>query len=392
MRPARVSARARGRPPRRAVYILLAFIVAALPGCARRHFEAVDILMDLRPADVEEAVAPVPIRYSRDGRHYRADLHSSTGGGTVAAIVLVPGVAAQGKDDPRLLHLARMLARAGFDVLVPDIPNLRALEVRPGDARHIAHAVLELSERGGGRRCVGLAAVSYAVGPAVLAALDPRARDRVAFVLGIGGYYDLSAMVTFLTTGYYRRDQALAWRRLPVEPRAKWLFALANAGHVNSLGDRDLLRVMARLKLADPAADITGLAARLGPEGKVVHALLENTEPERVPALIAVLPAAIRADLEALDLSARDLRPLAGQTILIHGRDDRLVPADESRRLAEAVGPGRAAVYLVDALFHADLGAFGLTDAFTLWDATVHILRERDRMGFAAGAGTGECP
>ena len=391
MRPARLSARARGRPPRRAVYILLAFIVTALPGCTRRHFEAVDILMDLRSPDADEAVAPVPIRYSRDGRHYRADLHASTGGGTIAAIVLVPGVAAKGKDDPRLLHLARMLTRAGFDVLVPDIPNLRALEVRPGDARHIADAVLELSEHGGGGRCVGLAAVSYAVGPAVLAALDPRVRDRVAFVLGIGGYYDLSAMVTFLTTGHYRGGDDLAWRRLAVEPRAKWLFALANAGRVQDPGDRDLLRAMARRKLAEPTADIADLATGLGTEGTAVHALLENTEPGRVAALIAALPAAIRADLEALDLSARDLRPLAGRLILIHGRDDRLVPADESRRLAAAVGPNRAEVYLVDALFHADLDGFGVVDALTLWDAVVRVLRERDRMGDTATEGDG-CP
>ena len=368
---------------RTAVGFLFALVVAALPGCAQRHFEAVGILSDLRAADAGEAQAPTPIRYSRDGRHYSADLHASAGAETGAGIVLVPGVAPRGKDDPRLLHFARVLTRAGFEVLVPDMPNLRALEVRPGDARHIADAVLELSARGGG--CpVGLAAISYAVGPAILAALDPRARDHVAFTLGIGGYYDLPAMIAYLTTGHYRPRAGRAWQRLPVEPSAKWLFALANAGRVDSPGDRDRLRAMARLRLADPTADIAGLAARLGPEGKVVHALLENTEPDRVPALITALPEAIRADLEALDLSARDLRPLAGQMILIHGRDDTLVPADESLRLA-AAAPGRAEVYLVDALFHADLGAFGPVDAFTLWDATVHILRARDGLAEAEG-------
>jgi len=46
-----------------------------------------------------------------------------------AALLLVPGAAETGKDDPRLVRFARALAAHGFLVLVPDLPGPKALQV-----------------------------------------------------------------------------------------------------------------------------------------------------------------------------------------------------------------------------------------------------------------------
>ncbi len=115
--------------------------------------------------------------------------------------MLVPGVVPEGKDDPRLVALAQTLARARFAVLVPDIASLRAQKVGPEDARAIAAAITWLASCG--TPSVGVMAISYAVGPAILAALGPQAAPRVRFLVAIGGYYDLTAVVTFFTTGYF---------------------------------------------------------------------------------------------------------------------------------------------------------------------------------------------
>src|SRR5690606_33466513 len=97
-------------------------------------------------------------------------------------------------------------ARARFAVLVPEIPNLRTQRLSPDDARPVAAAIRHLA------RCIepeqdhsiGLAAISYAAGPALLAALAPSARERIAFVFVVGGYYDVEAVLTFFTTGWFR--------------------------------------------------------------------------------------------------------------------------------------------------------------------------------------------
>ena len=92
------------------------------------------------------------------------------GGKTRAAMVLVPGAAVLGRDEPRLKALARTFARAGFMVLVPELPEVRRLALSRADAGRVASALRQL-HKWQPAQPLGVAAVSYAVAPAVIAAL-----------------------------------------------------------------------------------------------------------------------------------------------------------------------------------------------------------------------------
>ena len=213
-----------------------------------RTMEALDLLRDVAAGDGPshyKASTPEPkrreVRYCTAGGSRTADLY--TAGDANAGLVLVPGVARAGKNDPRLVAFAGSLARARFAVLVPDIANLKALKVRPQDVREIAEAVRYLADRitQEDDAHVGLVAVSYAVGPAILAALGESTRSRVRFVLAIGGYYDIEAMVTFFTTGYFRFSASATWRYRQPNAYGKWLFVRANAETLSEAGDRAAL-------------------------------------------------------------------------------------------------------------------------------------------------------
>ena len=176
---------------------LVAALALALAACSpSRAIEAARVLADIAagegPSGLKSATPPprrVAVSYRVAGRAHGGDFYHP-GDGARAAMVLVPGVAEAGKNDRRLVAFATTLARARFAVLVPDIPSLRALEVRASDAREIADAVAYLASSGGFAPGgpLGITAISYAVGPAVLAALEPDVRERVGFVVGIGGY------------------------------------------------------------------------------------------------------------------------------------------------------------------------------------------------------------
>ncbi|MGH6962459.1 MAG: hypothetical protein ACREE7_18425, partial [Dongiaceae bacterium] len=295
------------------------------------------------------------IRYSIGGRSHQADLYST--GTPAAAIVLVPGLAPEGKDDPRLVQLAGALARARFAVLVPDIASLRAQRVSPANVREIADALTHVAtwEVTPADRPRGVAAISYAVGPAMLATLEPDQRGEVDFLVGIGGYRDVASVVTYFTTGYSRDPGSGDWLQGQPNEYGKWLFVAANAVRVEDLRDRTSLTAMAGRRMRDPAADIGDLAALLGPEGRAVHSLLANGDPALTPALIAELPRGLREDLAALDLRDRDLSGAPRQVILVHGRDDRIVPVGESIALAATLPEGSARLYLADRLAHANL-------------------------------------
>ncbi|HMA11205.1 MAG TPA: hypothetical protein VKO83_04915, partial [Steroidobacteraceae bacterium] len=221
------------------VFVLAIALLVVLAGCApARHYEAAQVLQDIAAgaADSElKRTTPAPLRqplaYMVAGRAHQADLYlpgplagcsaaTAAPSGSAAArcpraaIVAVPGAVPLGKDDPRLVAFATTLARAGFAVLAPEIAGYRQSRIRPADAQEVADAFAWLVSRSelapAGR--AGMAAFSYSVGPALLAALRNDIRERVRFVVAVGGYHDLPRAMRFFTTGWFEHDGR--WQRI----------------------------------------------------------------------------------------------------------------------------------------------------------------------------------
>ena len=283
-------------------------------------------------------------------------------------------------NDPRLMAFATTLARARFLVLVPDLPNLRALKVRAEDVQGLVDAFVHLLSRPElpSRSPAGIGAFSYAVGLAVLAALEPSIRERVDFVLGVGGYYDLHRVVTFFTTGYFQKEGQ--WHYLEPNRNGKWVFVLSNVDRFRDARDRLALRTMAERKLNDPQARVDDLKGQLTPEGLSVLDLLENRDPARTPALFAKLPVGFRAELDTLNLARRDLSQLRARLILLHGTDDAIIPYTESMALATAAPSGQSELFLIDGLAHVNVRPLKL-DRHTSWRAIGVLLAQRKDPG-----------
>jgi hypothetical protein len=372
---------------RRALLVLVTAAVGALPGCSpTRLTESIRVLADISagdgPSALKEATAPPvrrPIAFEVDGREHRADLYVPADD-ALAGMVLVPGIAPAGRDDPKLVAFANTLARARFEVLVPDLPRLRALQVSRDDARVLADAAIHMDQRSFGRP-LAMTAVSFAAGPAVAALFEPDMTGRIALLITVGGYYDLQAVITYFTTGYYRAGAEVPWQYRRPNAYGKWVFVLSNAPRLDDPADARALEAMARRKIGDPDADVSDLTKGLGPDGRAVVALLANRDPERVLALLAALPPAIVAEVQALDLSRRDLRTLDAQFILVHARDDPIIPETESITFAAAAAPGRAELFLLEGLHHVDASDLGLVDKLRLLDAVYTVLAFRDGPG-----------
>lgn len=337
--------------------------------------DAVRLMWDLVDPPPFDPAARQEVAWTAGGIERAADLYEPARHS--ASIVVAPGLGRQGRRDTRLTALAGALTRVGYRVLVPDVPSFQAQRVAAGDSAVLVDALTYLLQRQDGDGTVGIAAISYAVGPAVLAALEPAVAPRVGFIAAIGGYYDTRAVVTFFTTGFYRDGADGPWRHRVPNAYGKWVFVLANAERIADAKDRTSLEAMARRKLADLNADIDDLGIGLGPEGRAVVDLLANADPDRVPGLIAALPPAVRDDLDGLNLARRDLGTLRARLILIHGRDDAIIPYVESVALADAVPRGRAHLVLLDSLMHADLGPASVADAYRLWRAAYALMRAR---------------
>ncbi|MEW5792314.1 MAG: alpha/beta hydrolase [Pseudomonadota bacterium] len=369
-----------------------------LGACApQRAYDAVLVLEDIaaagQPSCLQASTPPprrVAVAYAVAGRSHRADLYLPTDGPPQAGIVLVPGIVPLGNEDPRLVALATTLARARFAVLTPSMPSFRDLHVQPGNVREVADAFAYLASRPelapDGR--AGMGALSYAVGLAVLGALEPDIRDRVRFILGIGGYYDLISAITYFTTGY--RSVGDRWTYLKPDEYGTLVFAMSSIPYLQNLQDRAVLDRMVQLRLKNPQADIAALAPRLGPEGRAVYDLLTNSDPRRTPALIARLPPKFLAVIDALSLHNKDLGHLRARLLLVHGMDDNLIPYTESIRLAQAMPRGQARLYLIHhILVHVEFKeqpllsrrfwTEDLPDFWRMYQAVYALLGEREQ-------------
>ena len=365
------------------VFVFFAALVSA--GCSLdRVGEARLVLEDIDvgggPSELK-AETPAPFRdlvhFSVSGRSYVGDLYTPRHGER-AGLVLVPGVAATGKDDARMVAFAATLARAHFRVLVPDLANLRALKVKPEDAIAVADAALWLDDQTPDGWPLGIAAISYAVGPAIGSLFEPGVNDRVDLVLAIGGYYDLPALITYFTTGHFRDNAGEPWRTRQPNTYGKWVFVQSNVDRLDSANDQALLRAIQDAKIRDERAPVQHFVDVLGPEGRAVYALIVNKDPEKVSSLIAALPEKMAADLQALDMAGRDLKALKPEFFLVHGRDDPIVPESQSAALAAALPAGKAHLFLTDSLNHVDPQPVGLTDKLTLLRAIYGVLSVRD--------------
>jgi pimeloyl-ACP methyl ester carboxylesterase len=134
---------------------------------------------------------------------------------------------------------------------------------------------------------------------------------------------------------------------------------------------------IAERRMDNPNAPVGELTARLGTDGRSLLAFLENADPDRVGALLRELPERIQSQLQRLSLKNHDLSHLAGRLLLVHGREDSMIPFTESMALASAV-PG-SQLFLIDGFSHIDSDGVGFAGQLQLIDAMQALLEQRGK-------------
>lgn len=288
-----------------------------------------------------------------------ADLYRPLSLRSPPGLVLVHGLAFQGKDEPRLIQAARLLARMGFRVAVPTLSGLTRLRLRPEDAEPVVAAIQALLAEDRSRK-VSVLGVSVGAGPALLAAADPRVADRVAVVLSLGGYASTVELLRYFLTGAYAYGE-ISVRGAP-QPEAARLFLRANLDLLENTEDRRTLD--AWLSGANPKPP-----AGLSTDGESVISLVENRNSGQVDALVRALPAGLQQLLARLSPEHVVAR-IPARLLLVHGRRDPAVPFTESLRLADAArGKVGTRVVLVGVVAHVEPG-----DSGPGWGETLHEL------------------
>jgi pimeloyl-ACP methyl ester carboxylesterase len=203
----------------------------------------------------------------------------------------------------------------------------------------------------------------------------------------VGGYHDLPRAMRFFTTGWYEHDGES--QRITPDDTGRMVLAYSSLDYLENEADRDVFDRMVAERTRTPDIDLSPLAGKLSEGARAVYDLAVNDDPARFAELFAQLPSRMRADIDQLDLARHDLRPLKARLILVHGRNDNVIPWPESQALAAAVPEGQARVFLIQrVLGHVDLSAPNLLtwrfwqedlpDLWRLWRVVDLLLAERE--------------
>lgn len=315
-----------------------------------------------------DSLAVREIQLDRDGTAVPATLlQPRRARDPLPAWVVMHGITRPGRAHPQLVRFTRAVASGGCAVLVPEVPEWRDLRLATDLTVPTVQASLaaldELPEIA--HRPVGLVGFSFGAPQAIAASAHPDLRDRIAGVVGFGGFCDLERTLRFQFTGHHE------WKgqhyHLQPDPYGRWIaggnYLTEVPGHEGEAGVAEAL-----LRLAMLAGDVGVMAWEpvfdeakrelrnaLSPAQQEVFDLfapLTRDEPDReVAEGMATALAEAGQRVEPTLQAAQVFPDVRGPIHLIHGRQDRLIPFSEAFRLRNALPAGVVAGPTVTSLF-----------------------------------------
>jgi pimeloyl-ACP methyl ester carboxylesterase len=353
----------RGRTIRGLSYAALAATGLALLPPIQARGKAVAVLAEAIGLPFPRPAAAPVSRVAAELDGVSGDLYSP--GQRAPGIVLVPGAAPEGKDDPRVVRVAQALARSERVVFVPTLELFQQRLVQE-DIDRIARCTAALAEFDLVRGPVTLLGFSYGGSFALIAAVDPRLAGRLAQVAVFGAYYDLIGMVQAVTSGVSLVDgQRIPWQGHPLAQ------AILKTQAV-TLAPKDqqtkLIEVLEERESPE----------KLSRPARAIYDLLVNEDPARTFDLAARLPKPAR-DLLARFSPSSVAGRIGVPVVAMHSTDDPAVPYGEALRLAAGI-PGTKLV-TVEVFSHVNFavgspGAWfrAADDVWNAWRFTSWIL------------------
>ena len=258
-----------------------------------------------------------------------ADVYRIPDGERRAAVLLFLGANAAGRDDEDVVNLGNALARGGFVVMFHWSPTM-ALQhnIDPAEIDNLVRAFQFLEQQDWvDPKRVGIGGFCVGASFSLVAAADPRISGRVRFVNAFGPYFDAEDLLLQVVT----RSRLYNGERTPWQPDSLTLEVFANE-LIETVEDMADIELLTKKYLKGESGDGQPTTSA----GQTVYRLLEGVSPGEAVELYATLPAEFKKAMEQISPS-RYVDDIKAKLLVLHARDDELVPSTESRRLAEAM-------------------------------------------------------
>jgi pimeloyl-ACP methyl ester carboxylesterase len=277
-----------------------------------------------------------------------------------AVYLVTPGLHYAGPDDPRLDRFCRVLANAGFVVVAPLLRDFLDLVITERTTRDLAVALDHACSLAEAERLVGPAVFSVSFGsrPAIELCASEAGRRATALVL-FGGFCDFDATVRFAVTGRARHEGTeLVVPHDPLNAPVVYLNLLPFLDRqVDKARLAAALRAMVVRTWGRPELKVgrareghaASIAATLDARERELFLVACGLEGDPAALLEEGLAGAARA------FAWVDPRPhlakMKPPVVIVHGRDDDVIPWTEADKLASALPPGHPHARILTGLY-----------------------------------------
>ena len=279
------------------------------------------------------------------------------------AVMLVNGATDKGNDDPETRRLGEALARAGYLVMLPEFPFIKAGRLER-DATTILDAAFARAIARPETKGMAVGAFGFSVGGGMLlaAASRPGALSGASYIGALGAYFDLDTYLASVLSLTQRRAGVLEAWDADAEVRLRLPVAAAEA--IADLNDRD--RITSELRAT--GGRLNGEPPiGIGPEAAALWRALTATDYDIALERLRVLPPSLREVFNSL--SPRTTWPaLRPPVFWLHDVGDRFEPVSEAETAASTAHAGSTRFQRTALLSHAAaLGAGAKEKGLDFW-------------------------
>jgi dienelactone hydrolase len=270
-------------------------------------------------------------------------------------LIVAHGVHFKGIDEPRLIPFARELARTGLVVVTPELTDLTDYRITAQGAAVIGDTARWLAARHDKveEPRVGVLGFSFAGGLALVAASEPEVRERLSYVVSVGGHHDLERVLRFLVSDRIETPKGVV--QATAHEYGLVVLLYGNLERVIPEPDRDVVRGALKAWLQEDKSRALALfTGCVTDECEKLAVLLADQRLKELAPMVNALIDERRSELALLSPHGH-LQNLDIPVYLLHGSADSVIPPSELEWASEELGPAEHAALVSPLLEHVEV-------------------------------------
>ncbi len=304
---------------------------------------------DVHPVDVRDST------FDFKGSAIPARIYLPRDVASAPGIVVVHGMHELGVNEPRLVNFARALAASGFFVMTPEVPGIADYRVEAESADLIGTAAQKFAQQLEVPK-VGVLALSFSGGLALLAASDSQYSRSIAWVAAVGAHYDLAHVLHFFATGEALRPDGTI-EHLPPHEYGPLIVVYDEPQDFFAPQDAQTAHEALKLLLSEHGKESEELTRTMTPaDQETMQRIYHKQRNALAPAILAEIDR--RQEQLAAASPAGHLKSLPVPVLLLHGSDDTVIPPTEMLWLERDIPKDELLDALISpAITHVEVGS-----------------------------------